>query len=253
MCAATGHRICNDCMKSCIFQKQEPVDIPQVETRTLKDVLELPWGFEIYSLLTRWNPLNFARPFAQRGDRDTRFWWSGLGPAGFTLAHHLMNDGHTVAAVDGLKIEPLPPDISGVDAAWESRAVPADSRCHEIYESLDERVMAGFGGVAEYGITVRWNKNFLKMIRLLLERRREFSMYRRRAVRRHADHRQRVRTGLRSHRAVRGRGPADRDPDEERAGARRAPGVGFPDGAAADRRGEVRFRWRICRSACRSW
>ena len=31
--------------------------------------------------------------------------------------------------------------------------------------------MAGFGGVAEYGITVRWNKNFLKIIRLLLERR----------------------------------------------------------------------------------
>ncbi len=47
----------------------------------------------------------------------------------------------------------------------------------EIYERLDERVMAGFGGVAEYGITVRWNKNFLKVIRLLLERRAEFSMY----------------------------------------------------------------------------
>jgi hypothetical protein len=59
MVAATGHRICNDCMKSCIYQKQDPVDIPQVETRSLKDVLELPWGFEIYSLLTRWNPLNF--------------------------------------------------------------------------------------------------------------------------------------------------------------------------------------------------
>src|SRR5437764_6774143 len=37
--------------------------------------------------------------------------------------------------------------------------------------------MAGFGGVAEYGITVRWNKNFLKIIRLLLERRREFTMF----------------------------------------------------------------------------
>ena len=47
MAAATGHRICNDCMKSCIFQKQEPVNIPQAETRTLKDVLELSWGFEI--------------------------------------------------------------------------------------------------------------------------------------------------------------------------------------------------------------
>ena len=28
--AATGHRICNDCMKACIYQKQEPVDIPQI-------------------------------------------------------------------------------------------------------------------------------------------------------------------------------------------------------------------------------
>ncbi len=62
MCAATGHRICNDCMKACIYQKQEPVDIPQIETRTLKDVLALPWGFEIYSLLTRWNPLDLRRP-----------------------------------------------------------------------------------------------------------------------------------------------------------------------------------------------
>lgn len=46
----------------------------------------------------------------------------------------------------------------------------------EIYESLDERVLAGFGGVAEYGITVRWDKNFLKIIRLLLERRSQFSL-----------------------------------------------------------------------------
>jgi NADPH-dependent glutamate synthase beta subunit-like oxidoreductase/NAD(P)H-flavin reductase len=48
---------------------------------------------------------------------------------------------------------------------------------HEIYESLDDRVMAGFGGVAEYGITVRWDKNFLKIIRLLLERRQQFTMF----------------------------------------------------------------------------
>ena len=37
--------------------------------------------------------------------------------------------------------------------------------------------MAGFGGVAEYGITVRWDKNFLKVVRLLLERRSEFQMF----------------------------------------------------------------------------
>ena len=46
-----------------------------------------------------------------------------------------------------------------------------------LYEPLDERMMAGFGGVAEYGITVRWDKNFLKIIRLLLERRAQFAMY----------------------------------------------------------------------------
>ena len=44
-------------------------------------------------------------------------------------------------------------------------------------EPLDERVMAGFGGVAEYGITVRWDKNFLKIARLLVERRSQFALF----------------------------------------------------------------------------
>jgi len=176
MCAATGHRICNDCMKACVFQKQDPVDIPQIETRTLKDVLELPWGFEIYSLLTRWNPLDFARP-VPRPESGYKVLIVGLGPAGFTLAHHLMNDGHTVVAVDGLKIEPLDSAISGVTPLGERVPFRPVHDVNELYESLDERVMAGFGGVAEYGITVRWNKNFLKIIRLLLERRAQFSMF----------------------------------------------------------------------------
>lgn len=176
MCAGTGHRICNDCMKSCIFQRQEPVDIPQVETRSLKDVLELPWGFEIYSLLTRWNPLNTSRPYPRKST-GYKVLVVGLGPAGFTLAHHLMNDGHTVVAVDGLKLEPLPADISGVDPYGHATEFRPLRDVTEIYERLDERAMAGFGGVAEYGITVRWNKNFLKVIRLLLERRRQLSMF----------------------------------------------------------------------------
>ncbi len=176
MAAATGHRICNDCMKACVFQKQDPVDIPQIETRTLKDVLDLPWGFEIYSLLTRWNPLNLARPVALP-ESGYKVLVVGLGPAGFTLAHHLINDGHRVVAVDGLKIEPLPADISGVDPLGNRTPFRPIRDVNELYESLDDRVMAGFGGVAEYGITVRWNKNFLKIIRLLLERRREFSMF----------------------------------------------------------------------------
>ena len=176
LCAATGHRICNDCMKSCIYQRQDPVDIPQIETRTLKDVLGLPWGFEIYSLLTRWNPLDLRRPLP-RPPSGYKVLVVGLGPAGFNLAHHLINDGHFVAAVDGLKIEPLPPEISGVALTGGRVAFEPVRDVASLYEGLDERMMAGFGGVAEYGITVRWDKNFLKLIRLLLERRAGFSMY----------------------------------------------------------------------------
>ncbi len=161
MIAGTGHRICNDCMKSCIYQKQDAVDIPQIETRTLKDVLELPYGFEIYSLLTRWNPLNIRR-WMPRADTGRKVLVAGMGPAGFTLSHHLMNDGHTVVGIDGLKIEPLNLPFEPIKDV------------EELYESLDDRIMAGFGGVAEYGITVRWDKNFLKLIRILLERRDNF-------------------------------------------------------------------------------
>jgi NADPH-dependent glutamate synthase beta subunit-like oxidoreductase/NAD(P)H-flavin reductase len=176
MVAGTGHRICNDCMKSCIYQKQDPVDIPQAETRTLKDVLGLPWGFEIYSLLTRWNPLDLRRPFP-RPASGKRVLVVGLGPAGFTVAHHLMNEGHTVVGIDGLKIEPLDPDLSGADPLGNRKPFRPIHSLSELYEPLGERLMAGFGGVAEYGITVRWDKNFLKIIRLLLERRSEFAMF----------------------------------------------------------------------------
>ncbi len=176
LCAATGHRICNDCMKACVFQRQDPVDIPQVETRTLKDVLALPWGFEIYSLLTRWNPLDLRRPLP-KPQSGYKVLVVGLGPAGFNLAHHLINDGHFVAAIDGLKIEPLPSEISGALPSGEHVPFAPVRDVAALYERLDERMMAGFGGVAEYGITVRWDKNFLKIIRLLLERRAQFSMY----------------------------------------------------------------------------
>jgi NADPH-dependent glutamate synthase beta subunit-like oxidoreductase/NAD(P)H-flavin reductase len=176
VCAATGHRICNDCMKACIYQRQEPVDIPQIETRTLKDVLLLPWGFEIYALLTRWNPLNLRRPLPKPAT-GYKVLVVGLGPAGFTLAHHLLNDGHFVAAIDGLKIEPLPAEISGVALDGSRHPFRPIRDVAYLVDGLDDRVMAGFGGVAEYGITVRWDKNFLKIVRLLLERRAGFAMY----------------------------------------------------------------------------
>ena len=173
MCAGTGHRICNDCMKGCIFQKQEPVNIPLAETHTLTDVLNLPYGFEIYSLLTRWNPLNADRPHAlPYNGRNVLV--VGLGPAGYTLAQYLLNEGFGVVGVDGLKIEPLPTDWTG-DLG---RTCPKPIRdIDEITEMLDERILSGFGGVSEYGITVRWDKNFLTMMQLILTRRNRFRAY----------------------------------------------------------------------------
>ncbi|HYF58223.1 MAG TPA: FAD-dependent oxidoreductase [Burkholderiaceae bacterium] len=176
MLAATGHRICNDCMRSCIYQQQTPVDIPQSETRTLEDVLGLPWGVEIYALLTRWNPLDLRR-VVPAPDTGRKVLVVGTGPAGFTLAHHLLNDGHTVVAVDGLKIEPLDPALSGRAADGTRRPFAPVRDVASLREPLESRPAGGFGGVAEYGITVRWDKNFLTLIRLLLERRERFSMH----------------------------------------------------------------------------
>ncbi len=166
MVPATGHRICNDCMKSCIYQKQDPVDIPQIETRVLTDVLDLPWGVEVYDLLTRWNPLRHEQ-YVQAPYNGRKVLISGMGPAGFTMAHHLTMEGCGVVGIDGLKIEPLP-------EAYRDEPI---RDYHSIEEPLDQRINYGFGGVAEYGITVRWDKNFLKLIYLTLARRPTFQVF----------------------------------------------------------------------------
>jgi len=165
MCAVTGHRICNDCMKACIYQKQSPVNIPQIETAVLTDVLELPWGVEIYDLLMRWHPLR-PRQYIPKPYNGRKILIAGMGPAGFTLAHHLLMEGFAVVGIDGLKIEPFGTDIHTPIRHYAS-----------LHEELDNRVMTGFGGVAEYGITVRWDKNFLKLIYLSLLRRPYFQVF----------------------------------------------------------------------------
>jgi NADPH-dependent glutamate synthase beta subunit-like oxidoreductase/NAD(P)H-flavin reductase len=166
MCPATGHRICNDCMKACIYQKQDPVNIPQIETSVLTEVLHLPWGVEIYDLLTRWNPLRRQQPILKPYN-GLKVLIAGMGPAGFTLAHHLSLEGFAVVGFDGLKIEPLAQELINNPIC----------RFDDLKEALDERIMAGFGGVAEYGITVRWDKNFLKLIYLTLMRRPTFQVF----------------------------------------------------------------------------
>jgi len=166
MIPATGHRICNDCMKACVYQKQDPVNIPEVETRVLTDVLSLPWGVEIYDLFTRWNPLR-DRGYLPKPYNGRKVLVAGLGPAGFTMAHYLTQEGCAVVGIDGLKIEPL-------SSAWLKAPVRDFG---EMEEDLDERILMGFGGVAEYGITTRWDKNFLKLIYLSLARRAHFQAF----------------------------------------------------------------------------
>jgi NADPH-dependent glutamate synthase beta subunit-like oxidoreductase/NAD(P)H-flavin reductase len=176
MCPGTGHRICNDCMKACIYQKQDPVNIPQIETGALTDVLAMPWGVEIYGLLTRWNPLNIRRPYAlPYNGRNVLV--VGLGPAGYTLSHYLLNEGFGVIAIDGLKIEPLPQEWTGVSSGIGAQPPRPIRHWREIYRPLDQRVLEGFGGVSEYGITVRWDKNFLTLIHLTLSRREKLRIY----------------------------------------------------------------------------
>jgi NADPH-dependent glutamate synthase beta subunit-like oxidoreductase len=171
LCAGTGHRICNDCMKGCIFQKQEPVNTPLVETTVLERVLSLPWGVEIYDLLTRWNPLRLERPYPVPYN-GRKVLVVGMGPAGYTLALYLLNEGFGVVGIDGLKIEPLPAEWVGSES---TPPVPI-RQWHDITEPLDRRIPRGFGGVSEYGITVRWEKNFLTLLQLILERRRTFCL-----------------------------------------------------------------------------
>ncbi len=88
-----------------------------------------------------------------------------------------MNEGFGVAGIDGLKIEPLSKELTGTinDGTWI--APRAIEHWSDIYSKLDDRTMDGFGGVAEYGITVRWDKNFLTLIYLTLARRQTFAIY----------------------------------------------------------------------------
>jgi len=71
-------------MKACIYQKQEPVRHPAGRDPHAEacSAPAPPWGFEIYSLLTRWNR-STARPIPRPRRPAAACWWSGLGPAGF--------------------------------------------------------------------------------------------------------------------------------------------------------------------------
>ncbi len=157
--AATGSRVCNDCVKSCIFQKQDQVDTPTIESQIVRSVLALPYGAEIYYLLTRWNPLD---NYMAKENSPGMALVTGMGPAGFAMAYYLLREGHSVTGIDALEIDQLPQEFLKPIHNWQ--------------ETVGTYEPQGFGGVAEYGITDRWDKTNLLLIRMVLERFKNFEL-----------------------------------------------------------------------------
>ena len=132
----------------------------------------LPYGFEIYSLLSRWNPLNLRRPYPLpyngKNCPGRRHGAGGLHAGPSPAERRLRRRRHRRPA-----IEPLSVRMRGA-----KRRVPQPIKdINDITGPLDHRTILGFGGVSEYGITVRWDKNFLDINYLLLMRRKKFRLY----------------------------------------------------------------------------
>lgn len=163
--AATGERICNDCSKSCILHSRESVDVPKIETQILKSILGLDYGFEIYSLLTRWIPLAGAN-FIPSEINKYKILVVGSGPSGIAGSLYLLNKGYNISMIEGLKVSDLHEDLL-------SKPI---KNYNTLINAYDNRESQGFGGVAEYGITNRWDKTMLIVLRLILQRRSNFEL-----------------------------------------------------------------------------
>ncbi len=159
----TGHRICNDCIKGCIFQNQTAVDVPSIESGLIDILLKLPFGFEIYALLLDWNPLSLYYKPKQFIDKKALV--CGLGPAGIALSYYFLRLGWEVFAIDSVEIKELENDPNIIIKDFST----------QIEKPLEQRKDIGFGGVMEHGITARWNKNFLTAMHIILKRNSRFS------------------------------------------------------------------------------
>ena len=159
----TGNRICNDCIKGCIFQNQTAVDVPSIESGLVDLLLKLPFGFEIYTLLMEWNPLKLD--FIPSKPINKKALVVGLGPAGISLSYYFLRAGWQVHAIDSMPIANLETDPN----------IVYDNFAKSIIRPLEQRKDIGFGGVMEHGITSRWDKNFLTAMHIILKRNPRFS------------------------------------------------------------------------------
>ncbi len=165
----TGHRICNDCIKSCIFQKQDAVDVPLIESSIVDNILSLPWGAEIYYLLLIWNPLIINNDHYFKQANDYNILVVGQGPAGIALSYYLAREGFNVSAIDGMKIE---------KNLYEQDVPIKDFIAFIKDQKSEDRItMSGYGGVAGYGITARWDKNKLNLLETLMRRFKNYKIY----------------------------------------------------------------------------
>jgi len=87
-----------------------------------------------------------------------------------------MNDGHAVAGIDGLKIEPLPEQLSGVAQDGARVAFEPIRDVARCTSRSTDRVMAGFEAwpIRHHGAL---GTELPQLVRLPLERRADFAMY----------------------------------------------------------------------------
>ena len=159
---------------------------------------------------------------------------SGSGRPGYTLAQHLLREGVR------RRRHRRPQDRAAARATLVGRdghGVRADPRLARLLRASSTSASGlGFGGVSEYGITIRWDKNFLTVIAATLMRWQTLKRLRRHPLRRHARSRRRLAARHRPRRDLRGRGQADARRHPERHDPRHPAGLRLPHGAAAHRR-----------------
>lgn len=167
----TGYRICNDCSKSCIFGNNNlaSVDVPLLETRILQDILDMRYGPEIYLLLTQFNPLRnsgqqIAYQFKQQL-QSRKIAIVGAGVAGLSAAYYLNFYGYEIEIFEAVQLNF---QNNPIIKKFKKNLIKNGKKFFQ--RSLENRCATGLGGVAEYGITKRWNKNYLDLLALLFLR-----------------------------------------------------------------------------------
>lgn len=165
--ALTGNSICTDCIKSCIFQKQTAVNTPLIESTIFYEIINLKYGIEIYNLLTKWNPLKYT-DYLPKQYNKINIIVVGAGPGGIALSYYLIHQGYTVINIEGQKVENL---------VNKSKTFNPIKEFKTLNINLSKRTPLGFGGTSEYGVTSRWNKNYLNIVKIILERNQNYKIY----------------------------------------------------------------------------